>query len=207
MPLADVVTLVDHVGAGLQAAWEAGIVHRDIKPQNIFRSQEPHGPATWKILDFGVSKMAHQNNTLTQGNIIGTPSYMAPEQVEGQQLDHRADLFALAAVAYRALTGRPAFGGDKLPVVLYRVVYGMPEAPSSMVAVPADVDLVFARALAKRPEDRYTTTAELGRSLALAARGQLTESMRTRARALVRRHPWGTLLRPQDQRSAQSRSA
>ena len=204
MPLSDIVTLVDHVAAGLQAAWEAGIVHRDIKPQNIFRSQEPHGPATWKILDFGVSKMAHQNNTLTQGNIIGTPSYMAPEQVEGQQLDHRADLFALAAVAYRALTGRPAFGGDKLPVVLYRVVYGMPEAPSSMVAVPADVDLVFARGLAKRPEDRYANTAELARSLALAARGQLTEAMRSQARRLVRKHPWGTLLRPQDQRSSRS---
>jgi hypothetical protein len=204
MPLGDVVTLVDHVGAGLQAAWDAGIVHRDIKPQNIFRSQEPHGPAIWKILDFGVSKMANQNTTLTQGNIIGTPSYMAPEQVEGRQLDHRADLFALAAVAYRALTGRPAFGGDKLPVVLYRVVYGMPEAPSSMVAVPADVDLVFARALAKRPEDRHANAAELARSLALAARGQLTDSMRTQARALLRRHPWGTLLRPQEQRSSRS---
>jgi hypothetical protein len=204
MPLADVVTLVEHVGAGLQAAWEAGIVHRDIKPQNIFRSQEPHGPATWKILDFGVSKMAHQSNTLTQGNIIGTPSYMAPEQVEGQQLDHRADVFALAAVAYRALTGRPAFGGDKLPVVLYRVVYGMPEAPSSMVAVPADVDLVFARGLAKRREDRYATAAELARSLALASRGQLTDAMRSQARALVRKHPWGTLLRPEAHRSARS---
>jgi hypothetical protein len=204
MPLADVVTLVEHVGAGLQAAWEAGIVHRDIKPQNIFRSQEPHGPAIWKILDFGVSKMAHQNNTLTQGNIIGTPSYMAPEQVEGQQLDHRADVFALAAVAYRALTGRPAFGGDKLPVVLYRVVYGMPEAPSSMVAVPADVDLVFARGLAKRREDRYATAAELARSLALASRGQLTDAMRSQARSLVRKHPWGTLLRPQEHRSARS---
>jgi hypothetical protein len=204
MPLREVVTLVEHVGEGLQAAWAAGIVHRDIKPQNIFRCQEPHAPAVWKVLDFGVSKMAHQGNTLTQGNIIGTPSYMAPEQVEGKQIDHRADLFALAAVAYRALTGRPAFGGDRLPIVLYRVVYGMPEAPSRMAGVPADVDLVFARALAKHPDDRFASTMELARALAQAARAELPEPLRAQARGLVRKHPWGTLLGPPGQRPLRS---
>jgi serine/threonine-protein kinase len=196
MSLPEVVTLVEHVGAGLQAAWEAGIVHRDVKPQNLFRCYVPHGPPVWKILDFGASRMAHHAGTLTQGNIIGTPSYMAPEQVESKTLDHRADLFALAAVAYRALTGRPAFGGSKLPIVLYRVVYAMPDAPSSAVVLPADVDLVFARALAKQPEDRFAGTVEFAQALALAARGKLSEKERREAHALLRKHPWGTLMRP-----------
>ena len=108
MPPKHVIELVRQVGRGLTAAWEQGIVHRDIKPQNLFRVGSGKS-VRWKVLDFGVSKLATTSGTLTQGHVVGTPGYMAPEQAKGLEVDKRADLYALAVIAYRALTGRPAY--------------------------------------------------------------------------------------------------
>ncbi|ACY18287.1 serine/threonine protein kinase [Haliangium ochraceum DSM 14365] len=202
LSLPEVVTLVEHIATGLEAAWQAGIIHRDIKPQNVFRADASAARPCWKIVDFGVSKMAEQSVSLTHGNIVGTPSYMAPEQVEGGEVDHRSDLFALAAVAYRALTGRPAFGGTELSAVLYRVVHRMPEAPSLLSTVPADIDAVFALALAKSPGQRFASGSELSRALRVAAAGNLPEELRARARTLLARHPWNTVARPIPERPA-----
>jgi serine/threonine protein kinase len=83
----------------------------------------------WKLLDFGVSKLASRGGTLTAGHVIGTPGYMAPEQARGEDVDHRADGYALAAIAYRCLTGHPAFTGKDVPTTLYDVVYKMPTRP------------------------------------------------------------------------------
>src|SRR5690606_30037042 len=96
-----VVELVQHAARGLDAAHAAGIVHRDIKPQTLFYARTPGG-SIWKLLDFGVSRFEDHQGTLTQGRVVGTPVYMAPEQARGEDTDHRADVYSLAAVAYRA---------------------------------------------------------------------------------------------------------
>ncbi|RYE87585.1 MAG: serine/threonine protein kinase, partial [Myxococcales bacterium] len=120
LSLASAVALAQHLAAGLDAAHAAGVVHRDIKPQNVFRD-EPRGggDVTWKLVDFGVSKLQSSQGTLTQRAIVGTPGYMSPEQAEGLDADTRSDLFSLGAVLYRALTDRPPFPGPDTPQILF----------------------------------------------------------------------------------------
>jgi serine/threonine-protein kinase len=190
---ARVVALVRQVGSGLEAARAAGIVHRDIKPQNLFLA-EVGSVAVWKILDFGVSKLAGSGGTLTRGHVVGTPGYMAPEQARGLEVDHRTDLYALASIAYRALTGSPPFSGKDVPTTLYDVVYKMPKRPAELIEVHEDVEFVLAIGLAKDPEHRWDSGAELADALAESIKGRLRDDWRARGRALVTAHPWGTVL-------------
>jgi serine/threonine-protein kinase len=190
LPLPEIADLVRHVGAGIDAAGRAGIVHRDIKPQNLFRDREHRA---WKILDFGVATLALAEDgapTLTHGGLVGTPSYMAPEQAQGKRLDGRADLYALAAVAYRCTTGRHPFSGSDTPALLYAVVHRMPQRPGEAAELPADLDRWFAIALAKVPADRPATGCELADALDAALAGALDPRLRRRAEALLRKLPW-----------------
>ena len=192
MTLRDVLAMLSEVGAGLAATRAAGVVHRDVKPRNLFLSEGDGSAApVWKLLDFGVSKLATADITHTQGHIIGTPEYMAPEQAAGQPVTHKADLFSLGAVVYRALTGSPAFAGDHIVEVLYQVAHTMPLRPSSLTDLPAEVDLVMAIGLAKGPADRFETAEELGAALEAAARGQIKAELASRARRLLAVLPWG----------------
>src|SRR3569833_522689 len=129
MAPADVLRLVAHVSIAIDAASAAAETHRDLKPQNLFVVGD-----TWKVLDFGVASLGTQGGTLTRGGLVGTPHYMAPEQVCSGKVDARTDLYALGAIAYRALTGRNPFGGTDVPAILYAVVHTMPVAPSALVA-------------------------------------------------------------------------
>jgi eukaryotic-like serine/threonine-protein kinase len=200
---AQTIELVRQVGAGLSAAADAGIVHRDIKPQNLFWTQSGGGGrGTWKILDFGISKLAGEGDTLTQGRIVGTPVYMAPEQAEGDAVDHRTDLYALAAIAYRALTGLPPFRGKDMPSILYAVVHTMPGRPSELADLPEEVDAALAIGLAKRPQDRFASADELATALAGAFERKLSNFTIEHARGLQDRHPWGEKARPRPARSA-----
>ncbi|HEX3481155.1 MAG TPA: serine/threonine-protein kinase [Kofleriaceae bacterium] len=186
MPVADVVDLVYQVGAGITAAAAAGVVHRDLKPQNVFR----HGEV-WKVLDFGVARAADHGDTLTAGQIVGTPSYMAPEQASAGEVDPLTDLYALAAIAYRALTGHAPHASGDLAETLYRVVHASPRRPSDLSPrLPHDVDLVLAIGLAKRPDDRFCSADELAGALADALTGQLAPVVRDRGLALVRTGGW-----------------
>jgi serine/threonine-protein kinase len=196
LDLPDVLDLIDQVAKGLDAAHRAGVVHRDLKPQNIFCAEQRCGHLPiWKILDFGVSKLRDSNATLTQAAVIGTPGYMSPEQAEGRDTDHRSDVFALGAVAYRALTGRPAFAGEMLQV-LFDIAYKSPVCPSDILpSLPPDVDLVLALALAKRADDRFDGALEMAAALREASRGALAPARRARAMALVEAAPWGSSLR------------
>ncbi len=188
---AQTIELVRQVGKGLSAAADAGIVHRDIKPQNLFWTQSGGGRGTWKILDFGISKLAGEGDTLTQGRVVGTPVYMAPEQAEGDEVDHRTDLYALAAIAYRALTGLPPFRGKDMPSILYAVVHTMPGRPSALADLPEEVDAVLAIGMAKRPQDRFASADELAIALAGAFEHKLSNFTIEHARGLQDRHPWG----------------
>jgi serine/threonine protein kinase len=189
LPAFDVLELVRQVGAGLDAAAAAGIVHRDLKPQNLFRVGEL--ATTWKILDFGVATLAESAGTLTQGGIVGTPTYMAPEQAQGKRVDGRADLYALAAVGYRCLTGKHPFNAPETPSLLYAVVHKMPSRPSELAELPAvDLDRWFAVALAKDPDARFPTGAALAAALHAALTTGFDPALRKRADALIRKHPW-----------------
>ena len=190
LTLGEVRTLATQVARGLEAARAAGIVHRDIKPQNLFR-HDGAGQPVWKVLDFGVSKLADQSGTLTTDHVVGTPMYMAPEQARGQPVDHRADICALATVIYRALTGQPPHAGSDIPAIMYAVVHRMPQRPGDLVKLPADVDRVLAIGLAKDPEQRFATATQLADALAAGAASKLPESLRARADALLAAKPWG----------------
>jgi serine/threonine-protein kinase len=189
------ITLVRHVGRGLEVARAAGIVHRDLKPRNLFYTEtgEPEGGHVWKILDFGISKLNDAEATQqTKDMIVGTPGYMAPEQAAGRAVDHRTDLFALGVIAYRCLTGRPPFTGDHMAETLFQVTHAQPPAPSELVTLHADVDLVIAIAIAKQKEDRFDSGAQLAAALDAASRGELEQALRDRAARLLAKHPWGT---------------
>lgn len=185
MPIDEAVALIEQVGAGLDAARVAGIVHRDLKPQNLMVVG-----TVWKIMDFGVAALVDHGNTLTAGGIVGTPQFMAPEQARSEKVDHRTDLHALGAIAYRALTGRNAYAGADVPAILYAVVHTMPIRPSVLAALHPDVDRWTAIALAKDPAARFGSGAELADAFGAAIRGELSPTDRARADALVWQAPW-----------------
>lgn len=195
LSLNQTLELADQVAEALSVARDHGVVHRDLKPQNLFRSEEPGG-ACWKVLDFGVSKVMGSSATLTRGSTIGTPSYMAPEQARGREVDHRADIFALGINVYRALTGRPAFTGSDMMATLYNVVHVQPVKPSDVLrfGTPAQedaVNLVLALALAKDVERRFSSATLFATALRDAVRGQLDQRLRLDAEALLHEQPWG----------------
>ena len=184
--------LLTHLGRGLEVAREAGIVHRDLKPNNVFRSTDEAGRPTWKILDFGVASILGEGSELTRGQVVGTPSYMSPEQARGESVDHRADVFALGAIAFRALTGQPAFAAGDPSATLYKVVHVQPPQPSLSTQVPPDVDRVLALALAKDRERRFDSALVFAQAFRSAARGELSTPLRVAADALLAEQPWST---------------
>ena len=183
--------LVRQVATALDEAAEKGIVHRDIKPQNLFLLERSSGQAIWKVLDFGASKLAQHKGTLTEGRVVGTPAYMAPEQARGEDVSPSADIYALAAISYRCLTGRPPFSGKDLPTTLYNVCYSMPPRPSMVADLPLAVDSVLAVGLAKTAAERFESAGELADALASALGGHRDDWIDRRAQALLAHMNWG----------------
>ena len=150
----------------------AGIIHRDVKPSNVFlvgssAQSEPGAKLVAKLVDFGVASAEDAKLTRT-GAIIGTPAYMAPEQARGdQEVDARADLYALGAVLFHALTGRPLFLGSASMLVAAHLS-GVPPVPSAYSPhfVHPLLDSVVRTCLAKKPDDRFATALELDAALA-----------------------------------------
>jgi serine/threonine-protein kinase len=188
MGIRSVLTMVRQVGLGLDAARAAGIVHRDLKPRNLFCARDGVREL-WKILDFGVARVTG-DETLTHNQIVGTPNYMAPEQANGTGVTHQTDLFALGVIAYRALTGHPAFEGENTAEILYKVVHSMPLRPSLAAPLGAELDLALAIAMAKDPADRFSSAAELAHALEGAASERLEAGFRARAERLLAERPW-----------------
>ena len=156
-PVRFTVDLLRQAAAALDYAHQNGIVHRDIKPANIML----HKGNAVKIADFGVAKINSLSFRTATGMILGTPTYMSPEQIEMHPLDGRSDQFSLAVVAYEMLTGSRPFEADSLATLAHLIAYA--ERPSARLANPAlteAADLVLRRALAKRPEERFPTCAE-----------------------------------------------
>jgi len=164
LPTAEAVHIVRQVCHALGAAHASGIVHRDVKPENVFLA----GPnATVKVLDFGISKVAETSDGLTKtGTVMGTPDYMAPEQARGDRVDSRADIYAVGAILYRALTGRKPFEGSDPMAILTAVLTQEPERPSTLEPrIPLSLELIVQRTMAKMPNERFATMEALEQAL------------------------------------------
>jgi eukaryotic-like serine/threonine-protein kinase len=176
LTLPAVTRIVDAVGSALALAHAHGVVHRDLKPANIFLATvDGQTDELVKVLDFGISKVRAAAAQISHAvDLLGTPSYMSPEQARGQAnaIDGRTDQFALGAIAYRMLTGTEPFHGDDTASVLYQVVHEDP-APLSMFLPPewdaGPLQVVLNRALAKQPRDRFGGMMELARAFEDAA--------------------------------------
>ena len=167
------VSLMLQISAAVGAAHEAGIIHRDLKPANIFIVQRPNAPASVKVLDFGIAKLAAEaleeddHMTLTQvGVMIGTPRYMSPEQCDGVQLTPASDVYSLGIILYEMLTGITPFIGSTPLAVAMKHSSAPPRPPSEIVAtIPPAIEGVVLHALEKNPGHRPANAEEFHREL------------------------------------------
>ena len=170
LPVSTAVMILRRTVAALQAVHEQGIVHRDLKPENIFLHKPPGGEPVVKLMDFGVAKVTDGSAEIEteHGALLGTPEYMAPEQFKGaSNADQRTDVWGLGAILYRTLTGKNAFGGPTVAATLMMVSADDPTPIRVLApAVPEGLERVVLRCLAKNPDDRYQSAAELDEALA-----------------------------------------
>ncbi len=183
LPPAQALRIAGEIGAALDAAHRLGIVHRDLKPANVMLTRSGA-----KLLDFGLARLrerdpdvafpflkteaeAETESELTQaGTVLGTLSYMAPEQLEGRPSDARADIFSFGAVVYEMLTGRRAFAGETRAAVISSILTANPPSvTSSLPALPVALNRIVATCLAKDPEERWQNAADVGRQLSSLA--------------------------------------
>ncbi len=167
MSLSETLNVITQVASALKAAHAAGIVHRDIKPENIMIRNDGYV----KVLDFGLAKLTEKHSTdsrdptifqTTTGVLMGTPSYMSPEQIVGATVDARSDLFSLGAVLYECVASIPPFSGRTVAAIWGEIQYVNPLPPSQHnPCVTPELDSVTMKALAKKPEERYQSADEL----------------------------------------------
>jgi predicted Ser/Thr protein kinase len=162
LPLPRVAEIVSQVADALDYAHSQRVIHRDVKPANIIITDGNRV----KITDFGIARLDTSNLT-QEGQLLGTPNYMAPEQVQGKEVDHRADLFALGVVLYEMLTRHKPFQGENLTVVSHRIVYDQFTPPRDFATnLPPGVEKLLTRALEKDPNRRYQRARDLADDLA-----------------------------------------
>jgi eukaryotic-like serine/threonine-protein kinase len=179
LPPAEAVEIARQLLEALRFAHDAGIVHRDVKPENIFLAESEGRERQVKLLDFGIAKVlpgaadedapAPLAAPTEEGMTLGTPRYLSPEQARGVTIDHRTDLYSAGAVLYAMLTGRDPFAHvEGIAALLRAQAYEMPRPPSFAQQIPAPLERLVLKALAKRPEDRYASAAEFAAALARA---------------------------------------
>jgi len=168
------IEIAEAVASALSAAHAQGVIHRDIKPGNIMLT--PTGQV--KVADFGIARMTTTAETVAQtAAVLGTASYLSPEQAQGEPVDGRSDIYSLGCVLYEMVTGRPPFLGDSPVAVASKHVLEQPKPPSKMNNdVTPDLDAVILRAMAKNPANRYQSAEELRADLDRVRRGMPVEA-------------------------------
>jgi eukaryotic-like serine/threonine-protein kinase len=182
LPLARVVEIIRQVGSALAVAHSEGVIHRDLKSENIMLL-DTNGPDYAKVLDFGIAKIqepidGHDSALTSPDLIIGTPQYMSPEQCsQAESLDTRSDVYSLGVILFEMLAGRVPFTGDSPTVIMLK---HLQEAPPSVLEcrndLPQGVGVVVSRALAKSPEDRYQSVSELVEDFVIASGAGLVQA-------------------------------
>jgi len=178
------VELIAPVLDGLEAAHAAGVVHRDVKPDNVFLVATALGERP-KLVDFGIARVRDRATRLTMaGAIVGTPDYMAPEQIQGLEPDARADVWAIGVTIYEAIAGRPPFEANDIPATLHRVLH---EAPERVPMIDDALWAILLRALDKSPALRFPSASAFAAALGAWSNGRLlsspTQTMPAAARA------------------------
>ncbi len=180
MPAIDVRSFVREASRGLADVHRANVVHRDVKPSNFLRTS-----SQWKLVDFGVAIVEDAPRATTGNVLVGTPAYMAPEQLLGGEIDPRTDLYALCLVLYRVIVGRPAFTQQRVSEP-----DSTPADPYAVGDLPIALCHALRVGLAVNPDDRFQTATELEAAFESALDGRLDELIAARARSLVTREPW-----------------
>ena len=158
LPLKIGLQIGKQICAALDAAHEKGVVHRDIKPQNILL--ESTGDV--KIMDFGIARLEEMKGMTSTGTVMGTPDYMSPEQAQGIELDHRTDIYSTGVVLFEVFCGRLPFQADSALAVLNKHIREQPPKPSSLHQhIPPELDRILLKAMAKNPAQRYANISEL----------------------------------------------
>jgi serine/threonine protein kinase len=167
------IDLAQRVAQALSAAHAQGIVHRDIKPANVMVTRD----GSLKVMDFGIARMSTDVTAPQTSSVLGTPTYLSPEQAQGQPVDARSDIYSLGILLYELLVGRPPFTGDSPVAIAYKQVNEAPVPPSQLNPdVPPRLDAVVMKALAKNPANRYQTAESLYEDLERVKRGQDVEA-------------------------------
>ena len=167
------VELTQKIATALGLAHAQGIVHRDIKPANVMVTRD----GAVKVMDFGIARLQSAETAPQTSSVLGTPTYLSPEQAQGQQVDARSDLYSLGVVLYELLTGRPPFTGDSPVAIAYKQVNEAPVPPSELnLDVPPRLDSVVMKALAKNPANRYPSAEAFVADLERVRQGQDVEA-------------------------------
>jgi serine/threonine-protein kinase len=187
----DMPAFLTQICDALDAAHGENIVHRDLKPENVWIVTPKRGKPFVKLLDFGIAKLLSQGEkSATQtGMVMGTPHYMSPEQCHGKAVDHRTDIYAMGVMLYQLYSGRMPFQGETFAEILAKQIVDTPEPPSKHAPVPAELDRLIMRCLAKDPAARPQSAKELGQTLSsvlagVAARIQKASGQPTSATTL-----------------------
>ena len=174
MPEERAVHIAIQICRALGAAHDAGIVHRDLKPENVFLIQRNETEDFVKVLDFGIAKVANGPKRLTRdGEVLGTPHYMSPEQCEGDGVDHRTDIYALGVLLYEMVTGHVPHDADTMMGILTKQMYEDPIPPKVRAPqVSEELEQLIMRCLEKKPEQRYQTMHSIEADLQRVHAGQ-----------------------------------